>query len=107
MRDFLTLSRTFALILGLGLVALAARNVTDPDFWWHLKTGQLMAQDHRIFYTDPFSSTRNGHPWINHEWLPDLLTFFIYRVSGFSGLIVTFALVIAAGFMVLYWRSPG
>ena len=107
MRDLLTTSRTFTLILALGLFAMAVRNVSDPDVWWHLKTGQLIAQNHKLFYTDPFSSTRNGRPWINHEWLPDLLIFKIYQVAGFTGLIGAFAVVIAAAFMLLYWRSPG
>jgi len=107
MRDLLTTSRTFTLILAVGLSAMAARNVTDPDLWWHLKTGQLIAQNHKLFRSDPFSSTRQGHPWLNHEWLPDLFIFSIYRMSGFAGLIIVFAAVIAAGFMVLYSRSPG
>ena len=107
MRGLLTNSRTFTVILALGLFAMAARNVTDPDFWWHLKTGQLIAQNHQLFYADPFSSTRSGQPWINHEWLPDLMIFAAYRASGVGGLIVAFAAIISTAFMLLYWRSPG
>jgi hypothetical protein len=44
MRGLLTVKRTFLAVLFLGLFALAARNVTDPDIWWHLKTGQYIAQ---------------------------------------------------------------
>lgn len=106
-RDLLTNSRTFTFILAVGLFAMAARNVTDPDFWWHLKTGQLIARDHRLFYADPFSSTRSGHPWLNHEWLPDLLIFALHSTAGIGCLIVAFAAVISSAFMLLYWRSLG
>jgi hypothetical protein len=107
MRGLLTNPRTFTVILALGLFAMAARNVTDPDFWWHLKTGQLITQNHKLFYADPFSSTRSGQPWINHEWLPDLMIFTAYRASGIRGVIVAFAAIISTAFMLLYWRSPG
>ena len=32
----------FAGILFFGLLAMTARSATDPDLWWHLRTGQLM-----------------------------------------------------------------
>ena len=97
----------FVAVLALGLLAMASRNVTDPDVWWHLRTGQLTLANHAVFHADPYSFTRAGQPWINHEWLFDVLIFLLYRAAGFGGLIVTFAAVVAAGFMLLFWRCPG
>ncbi|HLN84240.1 MAG TPA: hypothetical protein VK355_11540, partial [Candidatus Binatia bacterium] len=82
-------------ILALGLFTMAVRPLTDPDVWWHLRTGQLTLQNHSVFHTDPYSFTRFGQPWINHEWLSDVLLFGIYRLAGFGGLIVAFAAVVA------------
>src|SRR5262249_18327691 len=96
-----------AAILALGLFTMAARSVTDPDVWWHLRTGQLTLANHAVFHTDPYSFTRAGAPWINHEWLFDVLIFCLFRVAGWGGLIVGFAAIIAAGFMLLYWRCAG
>jgi len=97
----------FVAILALGLFAMAARNVTDPDVWWHLRTGQLMVKNHAVFHTDPYSFTRFGQPWIDHEWLSQLLIFGVYKLAGWGGLIVVFGIVIAAAFMVVFSRSPG
>ena len=107
MIGLLHIPRVFVAILGLGLFAMAARNVTDPDVWWHLRTGQLILQNHALFHTDPYSFTRLGQPWTDHEWLSQLLIFCVYKVAGWGGLIVVFGAVIAAAFMVVFVRSPG
>jgi len=97
----------FVAILALGLFTMAARGITDPDVWWHLRTGQLILQNHGLFHTDPYSFTRFGQAWINHEWLSEVLLFSLYRVAGFGGLIVVFAVGIAATFLLVFLRSSG
>jgi len=97
----------FVFIITLGLFTMAARPATDPDMWWHLRTGQLILQTDHIFHSDPYSFTCFGHPWINHEWLSDVTMFAIYRAAGWSGLIVVFALVIAAALLLVFQRSEG
>jgi hypothetical protein len=107
MTRFLQTRRAFVVILALGLFTMAAGGITDPDVWWHLRTGQLILGNHSLFRTDPFSFTRFGQPWINHEWLSEVLLFGIYRVAGSGGLIVAFGVVIAATFLLVFLRSPG
>lgn len=99
--------RVFVAILALGLFTMAARGITDPDVWWHLRTGQLILENHNLFHTDPYSFTRFGQPWINHEWLSEILLFAIYRLAGFGGLIVAFAAVIALTYFLVYRRCTG
>ncbi|HEV2717163.1 MAG TPA: hypothetical protein VGU64_17995, partial [Terriglobales bacterium] len=86
---------------------MAVRGISDPDFWWHLRTGELIIKTHSFLRTDPYSFTRFGQRWVNHEWLSDVLIFAVYRTSGFSGLMVTFAAIIAATFLLVYRRCPG
>ncbi len=107
MTSLLQTRRVFVAILALGLFTMAARGITDPDVWWHLRTGQLILQNHSLFHTDPYSFTRFGQPWINHEWLSQVLLFGLYRVTGFGGLIVAFGVVIAATFLLVFARSAG
>ena len=104
MKLALATSRIFLAILFLGLFSMAVRNVTDPDVWWHLKTGQFIAAHKAVPHTDPFSYTRSGAPWVAHEWLTDLLVYQLHRAFGWSGLIVIFAAVISAAFFLLYLR---
>jgi hypothetical protein len=104
MNQRLNAKHTFLAVLFLGLFALTARNVTDPDVWWHLKTGQYIAQHKSVPHTDPFSCTRAGAPWVAHEWLTELLLYALERATGFGGLIVVFAAVLCATFFLLYLR---
>jgi len=105
--ELLQTRRLFVVILALGLFTMAARSVTDPDVWWHLRTGQLIVQTHKVFHTDPYSFTRFGQPWVDHEWLSQVLIFGLYRLAGWGGLIVGFGAVIAAAFLVVFLRCPG
>jgi hypothetical protein len=89
------------------MFTMAARAVTDPDVWWHLRTGQLILQNHSVFHTDPYSFVRSGQPWINHEWLSEVFLFGLFRVAGFGGLIVAFSAIIAATFLLVFARSVG
>jgi hypothetical protein len=104
MQKFLQTRTALIFILALGLFAMAARTVTDPDVWWHLRTGQLILQTHHIFRTDPYSFTRAGHAWINHEWLSQILMFSLYRWLGYAGLIVVFAGIVAVAFFIVFLR---
>lgn len=104
MKELLTTKRTFLIVLFLGLLAMTARNVTDPDVWWHLKTGEYIAQHKAVPHADPFSFTRLGQPWIAHEWLTELLLFGIFRATGWGGLILVFAAILCAAFFLLYLR---
>jgi hypothetical protein len=107
MSMFLSTRRAFVAVLALGLFTMAARGVTDPDVWWHLRTGQLMLQNHAAFHSDLYSFTRFGQPWVNHEWLSQILMFSLYRVAGFGGLIIVFAVIIAATLLLVFVRCPG
>ncbi len=104
MTGVLTVKHTFLAVIFLGLFALAARNVTDPDIWWHLETGQYIVEHKSVPHTDPFSYTRAGERWVAHEWLTDLLLYELDVTAGFGGMIVVFAVILCAAFFLLYLR---
>src|ERR1700733_9062050 len=104
MNRLLRTSNVFVAVVFLGLFAMAARNVTDPDVWWHLRTGQYIVEHTSVPHTDPFSYTRAGKPWVAHEWLTEVLLFETERVAGLGALIVIFSAVICGAFFLLYLR---
>jgi hypothetical protein len=104
-QGWLTTKPTFLAVVFLGVFVMSARSVVDPDVWWHLKTGQLIAQTRTVPRTDSFSFTRAGYPWVAHEWLTELFIYGIYRIGGWSGLILVFALMVSATFFLVYLRS--
>ena len=97
-------TRVFVAVLFIGVFGLAARNVDDPDVWWHLKTGQYIAEHKSVPHSDFFSYTRAGQPWVAHEWLTEVLLYKIERTAGWGGLIVIFAAILSIAFFFLYLR---
>jgi hypothetical protein len=102
----LTIRQVFFVVLILGLFLMTLRPIADPDFWWHLRTGQLIAQTHTIPHSDPFSYTKVGQPWITHEWLSELFLYTLFRLGGYGMLIFTFSTIITVAFFLTYLRSP-
>jgi hypothetical protein len=100
----LSARRLLVFVLMLIMFMGAARPVFDPDFWWHLKTGQLIVEMRTIPHTDIFSSTFFGREWVTHEWLSEAIIYMIHRALGYGGLVVTFALVIVAALWLAYRR---
>lgn len=104
MNGTLRTSHVFLTVLLLGLLAMTARNVSDPDLWWHLETGQYIAEHKSVPHVDPFSYTRAGEPWVAHEWLSEVLLYQLQRTTGWGGLVVIFAAILCAAFFLLYLR---
>jgi hypothetical protein len=102
---FLSSRRLLVLVFMMVIFAGAVRSVTDPDFWWHLKTGQHIVQSRGIPHSDIFSTTFFGREWVTHEWLSEVFIYEIYRFFGLGGLTLVFSLMITAGFWIAYQRS--
>jgi hypothetical protein len=89
----------FLFFLNLGLQPLV-----EPDFGWHLRTGiDLVQHGWQMPPTDPYSHTMPDWPWVEHAWLTDGLLGIIYTglgSAGALGVILLFAAVIAAAFLV-------
>src|SRR6185369_9209150 len=72
----------------------------DPDFGWHLTMGKYIIS-HGIPPTDPFSYTMPSYPFIDHEWLTNVLIakgdmFLTYDgVAGVFGLVTIGAILIS------------
>jgi hypothetical protein len=94
----------FPVVLLLGLLGMTARPATDPDLWWHLRTGQWIVETGHVPHADHFSFTRAGHAWVSHEWLSEVVFYELWKHIGAAGLIVFSAIITTAGFLLLYLR---
>ena len=47
---------------------LGAFPLKDTDFWWHLRTGDLIRQTGRVPHTDLYTYTAADHRWIDLHW---------------------------------------
>ena len=79
----------FAVALGGVLIGITVtKGVQDPDFFWHVSTGRLIAETGSVPSTDPFSFTWLGQPWTPHEWLSELLMYWL--VTGLGATVALF-----------------
>jgi len=101
----LTPRRLLPLFLWGGLLALATREISDPDLWWHLRTGQLILDTGQIPRADPFSFTVAGQAWIAHEWLSEIFLYALFRWAGLAGPLLAFAAVVTLAFALVYLRT--
>lgn len=68
---------------------------TDPDYWWHTRTGQLILETRALPRADVFSFTAPGQPWVTHEWLTQVLLYSVEQRVGYVGNVLLFGLVSA------------
>ncbi len=83
--------------LGGVLVAITVtKGIQDPDYFWHITTGQLIVQTGHVPSADPFSFTWNGQPWTPHEWLSEVLIYWLISGLGQVAALFVFGLIPAA-----------
>jgi hypothetical protein len=77
-------------------------NYLDPDLGWHLKAGQNIVQDQKVSTINYYNYTLNDVEWVNHEWLLDTLSYFIYNNFNYIVLSSIFAFLTTLVFYFLY-----
>ena len=93
------------LLLGGVMVVIAALFTSaeqDPDFWWHIRIGRWMVDNHRLPATDIFTFTVPNHVWTDHEYLTEILMWLLFNAFGVVGISIAFGAVTYAGFYLLY-----
>lgn len=74
------------------LLLYALRPIRDPDFWWHLKTGDLIVQQRGLLQFDPFNYTGDGivHGFqavlLYGYWLWEICASLLFTGFGFAGI---------------------
>ena len=59
----------------------------DPDLWGHILFGQAHWESGSLAETDIYSFTACGHEWVNHEWLTELIFYFLFTTFQDLGLL--------------------
>ncbi len=82
-------ARQERLILACGLalaLALCLGPIFNPDLGWHLAVGRFIASSRTVPRADFLSWSMAGKPWIDFEWLTQLLFFGLERLGGLAAL---------------------
>lgn len=96
-KNYLSLFAFFFLWI---VFSLTAASFLDPDFGWHLRTGEWILKNRAIPTTDPFSYTMPSYHWINAAWLADLGVYKVFNFFGHGGSAIFFGVLAAAAFLV-------
>jgi hypothetical protein len=80
---------------------LCISSIAPNDFWWHVRTGQLILQQHAIPVVDLFTYTRAGAPWVNQAWLLQVILALLMAWGGEPLVIFVHALMITAGYTLI------
>jgi hypothetical protein len=85
------------------LVALyAGAPIFSVDFHWHLAIGRVIHERGAIPRVDLFSAVEPGRPYVQFNWLWDLVAFLIHEAGGLRAIRVVQALAMAGSFALLY-----
>ena len=60
--------------------------LADYDYFWHLKTGEILVHNLALPAGDIFSFTMHGQPWVLHEWGYQIVLYFVHTLFGDSGI---------------------
>jgi hypothetical protein len=93
--------RGLALVAGF-LALLMRPALFDPDYYWHIEAGRLIATQWALPSVDPFSYTAAGQAWVAHEWLFEVLLYGVLAAAGSFGVKLMSAVLGAASVLLVY-----
>ncbi len=74
----------------------------DGDLPRHLLTGRYILESRTIPTTEPFIYPYLDKYYVSHEWLSDVILYFIYTYAGLAGVVALSAFLLATAFTLLY-----
>lgn len=97
--------RLWPLAIGLGVYALLLisgdRLLNDPDTLWQVTIGQWIIDHRAVPWTDSYSFTMAGQPWISTQWLAQVAFAASYQLTGWAGPVVMTAAALGGTFYLL------
>jgi len=99
---WLDLPRFFSIAVLMTMLIAAVQPVTDPDFWWHVSTGNWILAHHVVPRHDLFTFTVPDHRWITHEWLSEVALAALFALGHLPLVSLVLGGITAAGFVLVY-----
>lgn len=59
----------------------------EDDIFWQLRAGREIVVTHAVQTADTWSYTVSGQPWVNYQWLSDVVFYMVHAVGGVPALI--------------------
>ena len=89
------LPRTVLLASMLAGAVLGTFQIANTSIGWHLASGRWIIENRAFLRADPFSFTAAGVPWIDHEWIFQVVVALADAAAGAPLLVILRAAVVA------------
>src|SRR6266540_3917721 len=91
------------------VIVIAGTPLAVNDLAYHLRAGDIMFDTHAVLRTDVFSAVAYGKPWLNQQWLAQIVLAAAFRLGGWFGLVALRALLVGLvlSFVFLACRAAG
>jgi hypothetical protein len=91
------------LVLIATILFFISESEVDPDLWGHILFGGETLKERTIHREDTYSYTAPGAPWINHEWMAEIILYLAYALGGSVGLILLKLSVVTLTMIILLY----
>jgi hypothetical protein len=90
--------------LAIGLPVLAAVIAPFPsvDLTYHLRAGADILDTRAIPTVDTWTFTVAGQPWLDQQWLAQAVMAAVFRIGGWTGLVILRAALVGVAFGLLF-----
>jgi hypothetical protein len=110
-RPLLTPSR----VVGIAVLAsvpakMLSQRLSDPDLWWHIRSGRLILERNAIPHADVYSYSAPGKSWVVQEWGSEVILHTLREIFGLWGIFFWTALMLTAVYVLvarLIYRRMG
>ena len=81
----------------------AGKNMlADADTGYHIRAGDYILETRTVPKHDIFSYHSPPLPWTAHEWLSEVVMAVLHRISGLTGVVIFFSLLISLTYALLF-----
>ncbi len=87
-------------VIAVAVASASLFQIADLDFFWHLKTGDVILERQEFQRTEIYSFTAAGREYIDHEWLFQVVLSLLYSAFGPAGVIIFKSMIIALMYLL-------
>ena len=85
------------------MLSPAGKNMlADADTGYHIRAGDYILETRTVPKHDIFSYHSPPLPWTAHEWLSEVIMAVLHRISGLTGVVIFFSLLISLTYALLF-----
>ncbi len=60
------------------------QGMIDPDLFWHIRAGNDILETQKIVLNDSWNYLFEGQPWVNQQWLIQIVYAFLFKIGGLT-----------------------